>query len=872
MFVKRRDAHIEISFPFDMALVAFVKKLEGRKYDARTKSWLIPFAGAGVSLEQLERKGFAVDHDLKEAIQADRKAAGEAVALATADDAPFESPLPLFPYQKVGAEFLYRIGSGLLGDSPGCIAGTEKVKINRGGNCRTFTIADAHRKSKGRWSKDLKSLTRSLGRNGEFGLNEINDIVYQGVKDTVEIRAKTAKKSYSLMLTPDHELLRVDGKWIEAGKLSIGEKILVNGKTLLSCPRCGGHRDIIKYDYAKFKGWCRSCMYKYERDNKWTDGGTCCDKSGYVMITGVWKHPLANKHQQRQEHIMVMEAHLNGVSKKRWTRMAKQDGFATSAVFINSKIYSVHHKNGDKADNRLKNLELLTISEHNKGHGGEFRRHLPFVVPEEARITSIRKSGRRDVYDLVMADPNRNFLANGVVVHNCGKTIMSLAVAEKAECKKVLIFCPSSVKWQWAAEIERFLYPAGAPKGEIVVVEGTRRACDLLLRDTITVRRENWQGKITTGHRKAGARFFIVNYEKLLRNFEAMDCREWDMIIADEATKISNAEAKTSKAVKRLRAKRRIPMTGTPISNRPQEMWSLLDFISPGVLGNYYAFLDRYCPKITTASGKATFIRQNQHMSELKEKIQRFMIRRKLEDVRPELPEKITTDVPIELSEEEKVFYKRIKKEILYEISQTDISKLENPMTIQFTLVKMTRLRQVANGMELLGDNKKSSKLEALKDKLAEFEGDNTKVIIFTQFSSMADILCRELAKMKPLKITGEVTGEDRQRAVEKFNNDPEHQLLISSDAGAYGLNLQAASVIIHYDQPWSLAKLLQRDGRAHRIGQKNVVQIINLLGLGTVDYYVKKVLHEKAKLAADLLGDPPILMGDIKGILEQEL
>src|SRR3990167_5786092 len=130
MHVKQRDNAIEITFRFDLKLVAFVKSLEGRKYDARTKSWLLPLAGSSVSLEQLERKGFTIEPSLKAAVVADRQAAESAVALTVQLDAPFETPLPLFPYQKVGASFLYQIGSGLMGDSPGCIVGTEKVKIN----------------------------------------------------------------------------------------------------------------------------------------------------------------------------------------------------------------------------------------------------------------------------------------------------------------------------------------------------------------------------------------------------------------------------------------------------------------------------------------------------------------------------------------------------------------------------------------------------------------------------------------------------------------------------------------------------------------------------------------------------------------------
>lgn len=569
MIVKRNNNAIEISFRYDPQVVSFVKTLEGRKYNPATKSWFIPFAGSSVSVEQLERKGFQIDPALKQELMADRQVAQEAEALAVMDDAEFTSPLPLFPYQKVGAAFLYKIGSGLMGD--------------------------------------------------EMGL---------------------------------------------------------------------------------------------------------------------------------------------------------------------------------------------------------------------------------------------------------GKTVQALALCEKIQAKKVLIFCPAALKWQWAAEIEKFLYPAGAPEGEIAVVEGNKKTRDLILQDQIVVRRTDWRGKSNGWRQRQGARFFIANYELLLRNFNAMNYREWDVIIADEATKISNATAKQSKAIKRLCGKRRIAMTGTPVSNRANEVWNIIDFVQPGVLGNYYGFLQRYCLKNQWGG-----IFGYTNLNELQQKIKRYMIRRMKADVLPELPEKIVSDVPFEMTDKEKQLYKKLKQEILFEIQHTDIAKINNPMTIQYTLVKMLRLRQLADSMELLGHNMQSSKMELLKELLAETMANNggRKAIVFTQFAEMADILERELKEYKPLKISGKV-NEEYLEIVKKFNEVEDHKVLVMTSAGQFGLNIQRASVIFHFDQEWSLAKMQQREGRAHRIGQKDTVLVYNLLAKGSIDYYVKKVLHSKAELSNKILGDTLITMGDIQDMLKYEI
>ena len=429
-----------------------------------------------------------------------------------------------------------------------------------------------------------------------------------------------------------------------------------------------------------------------------------------------------------------------------------------------------------------------------------------------------------------------------------GKTIQFLAVAEHVQAQKVLIFAPASVKHQWADEIRKFIAPdkIGSSRRSLIVIDGDKEE-----------RQKQWEME--------GPRFYICNYELLLRDFEHMNIRIWDLIGADEATRIANGQSKTGKIIKKLRAKRRIAMTGTPISNKAHEVWNIIDFTNPGAFGSYFSFIDRYCIR-----NHFNAISAYKNMDELSAKLKRYMIRRMAVDVLPDLPPKIVTDIPFELSDEERHVYTNIKKEILFEIEKTDIDKLDNPMTIQYTLVKMTRLRQIADSLELIGQNTKSSKLAVLKDMIPTALEGGRKVIVFTQFSEMAEILARELKEFGPAVISGKVKEEYRD-VVARFNEDESVRVLIMTSAGQFGLNIQRASVIFHYDQEWSLAKMLQREGRAHRNGQEKDVFVYNLLARGTLDYYIKKMLHEKAEMSALALGDLPQTMSMLKEALNYE-
>jgi len=321
----------------------------------------------------------------------------------------------------------------------------------------------------------------------------------------------------------------------------------------------------------------------------------------------------------------------------------------------------------------------------------------------------------------------------------------------------------------------------------------------------------------------------------------------FDTIICDEATRVSNPKAKQSKLIKTISSKHKYCLTGTPLSNSIQDIWNLLDFCQPGLLGNYWKFTETYCVKDHFGG-----IVGYKNLNKLKETLTHYMIRRLKSEVLTELPDKTYENIYIEFTSAERKIYNSIRKEITEDLKNHNIdSKYLNNV-----LVKMIRLKQTTSSLELISDITTSSKIVVLKELLTDILHENKKAIIFTQFARMAKILQRELAQYKPLLLIGETSTEQRQHNVHAFTNNDSHQLIIITSAGEFGINLQRASLIIHYDLPWSIAKIEQREGRCHRIGQHENVTIFNLLMSKTIDEYVLKVLHKKQQISRDLLGD----------------
>ena len=407
----------------------------------------------------------------------------------------------------------------------------------------------------------------------------------------------------------------------------------------------------------------------------------------------------------------------------------------------------------------------------------------------------------------------------------CGKSIQSIAAVLIRNGKKILILCPATLKLNWQDEIEKWTDKTS------VVIGGDKK-----LRET------QWGEDVN---------FYIMNYELLLRDLSHIKKIKWDFLIADEATRISNPKAKQSKIIKKIKAKHRIALTGTPLNNAVQDVWNILDFCQPNILGTFWQFTEKYCDKDRFGG-----ITGYKNLSDLKEQISSIMLRRKKKDVLHELPDKLYETLYIEFDPEEKKIYEAIRDEIALELKEYEISKVLKDRYLSNVLVKMVRLKQAADSLELVSEHKFSSKVNALKELLKDIIHKDDKALVFTQFSEMADILMRELKEYKPLLISGKVKQEDRHTSVDTFQNKEENKLMIMTEAGGFGLNLQRANYIIHYDLPWSISKMEQREGRAHRIGQTSNLTVYRLIAQGTVDEYVLKVLHKKNKLSEDILGD----------------
>ena len=411
-----------------------------------------------------------------------------------------------------------------------------------------------------------------------------------------------------------------------------------------------------------------------------------------------------------------------------------------------------------------------------------------------------------------------------------GKTIQGVGVAEllarHAGIQRVLIVCPASLKSQWRAEIGRFC----GRSVQLVTGKTSERA-----------------------RAYAGGAFFTVcNYEQVLRDFLAIERARWDLIILDEAQRIKNWQAKTSRIIKSLRSRFALVLTGTPLENRLDDLYSVVEFIDDRRLGPAYRFIHRH--RVASDGGRVLGYK---NLDALRASLVPVLLRRTRASVALDLPPRTTeivritpTDEQLQLHAAQMQIVQSITRKSF--ISEMDLLRLQKALLLA---------RMSANGTFLVDKQPPgfSSKLERASELLETLCAERgRKLIVFSEWTTMLDLVEPILKRLSAgfVRLDGSVPQKKRQQLVSKFQTEATCRVFLTTNAGATGLNLQAADTVVNLDLPWNPALLEQRIARAHRMGQKRAVQVYLLITESTIEENLLATLSAKHELAAAVL-DP---------------
>ncbi len=415
-----------------------------------------------------------------------------------------------------------------------------------------------------------------------------------------------------------------------------------------------------------------------------------------------------------------------------------------------------------------------------------------------------------------------------------GKTVTLIALhlrrqERKATAGPTLVVCPASLLGNWEREIRRF-----APATPVRRFHGPGRDLDGL----------------GTG---AEGGFVLTTYGTMRRDAERLANQPWGLLVADEAQHVKNPYAHTARALREIPSRGRVALTGTPVENNLSELWALLDWTTPGLLGTLTSFRERYARAVEGD-------RDEQAARRLAALVRPFLLRRRKADpgIAPELPPKTETDRPVSLTKEQVSLYEAVVRELMAEIEG------KQGITRRGLVLKLlTGLKQVCNhpaqflkepaGAKLPG---RSGKLELLDELLDTVLAEQGSALVFTQYVAMGRLIERHLADrgVDTLFLHGGTTVKRREEMVDAFQRGEQRVFLLSLKAAGTGLNLTRAGHVIHYDRWWNPAVEDQATDRAYRIGQTQPVQVHKLIAEGTVEDRVAEMLRHKRELADSVL------------------
>ena len=428
-----------------------------------------------------------------------------------------------------------------------------------------------------------------------------------------------------------------------------------------------------------------------------------------------------------------------------------------------------------------------------------------------------------------------------------GKTLQTLAwlgwLKERntKNPKPSLVICPASVLHNWRREANRF-----TPNLKVLVLESGAA-------------RHNLRKQIPQHD------LIVTNYALLRRDLEELQKFAFRAAILDEAQFIKNPGAQVTQSVKQLKSEYRLALTGTPLENRLLDLWSIVDFIQPGYLGNQEQFIETYEPRLRAgeetvptaeARGEKTESAQRIARRRLSAKLRPLLLRRLKKHVAKDLPDRIEERRDCPLGDEQRKLYlaelRRSRDQIMQAVQEQGLNKSK-----MHVLAALTRLRQVCCHPALVGSDTASGKTETLFELLDPLVSEGEKVLVFSQFVQMLHLLEKECQarQIKTHILTGQT--KDRQQVVNAFQSDTSAGVfLLSLRAAGTGLNLTNASYVVLYDPWWNPAVEAQAIDRSHRIGQTQTVNAYRLIAPGTVEEKIWELQQNKAQTIADVLGE----------------
>ena len=341
----------------------------------------------------------------------------------------------------------------------------------------------------------------------------------------------------------------------------------------------------------------------------------------------------------------------------------------------------------------------------------------------------------------------------------------------------------------------------------------------------------------------------MTSYETMRRDQELYKEEDFFCEVIDEAQYIKNAGTKGARAVKSVSAQMKLALTGTPVENRLSELWSIFDYLMPGFLYSYEHFKKTFEAPIMKKENEEA-------MANLQKMIRPFILRRIKKEVLSDLPDKIEKCIPIPLAGEQKKLYDAHVQRLKFMLesgSNEDFGSIRMQV-----LAELTRLRQLCCDPELIYQDYKggAAKVELCMELLNNAVNGGHKILLFSQFTSMLDILEKRMDEegISYYSLTGSTPKKERMELMQKFNQDETSVFCISLKAGGTGLNLTGADMVIHYDPWWNVAAENQATDRAHRIGQKRVVTVYKLVAEHTIEEKVLELQQKKKELADQVL------------------